>query len=218
MTFSSLLIFLMIAEVGALLIGEWRRVRPVIWISKITASTIFLVYAVSLGAFTDAYGRWVFLALVLSWVGDVFLLRSDSKAFFQYGLASFLCAHIAYGAAFFPLGDAFAGALALGIVSVVGFFVARWLMPSVKAQDPKMAAPVWAYMVVISVMLSLAAAAAFGKGGVWMLAGAVVFYLSDISVARDRFVRPGLANKLWGLPFYYAAQMILASTIARGAL
>jgi hypothetical protein len=41
-------------------------------------------------------------------------------------------------------------------------------------------------------------------------AGALLFYLSDLAVARDRFVRPGLANRLVGLPLYYAGQVLLA--------
>jgi len=42
-------------------------------------------------------------------------------------------------------------------------------------------------------------------------AGAVLFWLSDLAVARDRFVRPGFVNPLVGLPLYYAAQLLLAS-------
>ena len=36
------------------------------------------------------------------------------------------------------------------------------------------------------------------------------FYLSDLAVARDRFVSPGFANALWGLPLYYVAQLLFA--------
>lgn len=43
-----------------------------------------------------------------------------------------------------------------------------------------------------------------------LLAGAFLFFLSDLSVARERFVAPGFANKLWGLPFYYGGQLLLA--------
>ena len=34
--------------------------------------------------------------------------------------------------------------------------------------------------------------------------------------ARERFVRPSLGNLLWGLPLYYGAQLLIASTTAGG--
>jgi len=43
--------------------------------------------------------------------------------------------------------------------------------------------------------------------------GAVLFFLSDLLVARDRFVAPGFGNRLLGLPLYYAAQLLLASAV-----
>jgi uncharacterized membrane protein YhhN len=73
--------------------------------------------------------------------------------------------------------------------------------------------PVVAYVVVISLMLVMAtgAAAATGRGAIAL--GATCFYLSDLHVARHRFVSASFWNKSWGLPLYYAAQLILASTV-----
>jgi hypothetical protein len=50
-------------------------------------------------------------------------------------------------------------------------------------------------------------------GNAWITVGAVMFYLSDLAVARDRFVAPGFTNRVWGLPLYYGAQLILALTV-----
>jgi hypothetical protein len=44
--------------------------------------------------------------------------------------------------------------------------------------------------------------------------GAVAFTASDISVARDRFMQHGFANRAWGLPLYYLAQVMLALSAA----
>lgn len=52
-----------------------------------------------------------------------------------------------------------------------------------------------------------------GSSNLVIYAGAALFYLSDLAVARHRFVAPGPENKLIGLPLYYAAQLILASTV-----
>ena len=62
--------------------------------------------------------------------------------------------------------------------------------------------------------MALAAGAARGGGPPLVLPAAVAFLLSDLSVARDRFVRPGLCNHLWGLPLYYAAQLAFAASAA----
>jgi uncharacterized membrane protein YhhN len=44
--------------------------------------------------------------------------------------------------------------------------------------------------------------------------GACAFFASDLAVARERFVVHSVANKLWGLPAYYAGQLLLAWSIA----
>ena len=36
--------------------------------------------------------------------------------------------------------------------------------------------------------------------------GRLLFVISDVSVARDRFVKQDIVNKAWGLPLYYIAQ------------
>ncbi len=40
-----------------------------------------------------------------------------------------------------------------------------------------------------------------------------MFTVSDIAVVRDRFVTTGFVNRLWGLPLYYAAQLLIAWSI-----
>jgi len=37
-----------------------------------------------------------------------------------------------------------------------------------------------------------------------------LFYVSDLSVARDRFVARAFVNRARGLPAYYAAQVLMA--------
>jgi uncharacterized membrane protein YhhN len=50
--------------------------------------------------------------------------------------------------------------------------------------------------------------------GAWfILVGAVMFYVSDIFVAHQRFVMQSFTNRLIGLPLYYAAQFLLAFSV-----
>ena len=46
-----------------------------------------------------------------------------------------------------------------------------------------------------------------------VLVAAVIFYLSDIAVARERFVTSSVTNRLLGLPAYYGAQLLFGVTI-----
>lgn len=90
---------------------------------------------------------------------------------------------------------------------MTAWFVWRWLRPNL---DEAMVGPVAAYVVVISVMVIAAlATAGFDLDG-RIVAGAGLFYMSDLFVARQRFVAPGFVNRLVGLPLYYAGQILLA--------
>jgi len=41
----------------------------------------------------------------------------------------------------------------------------------------------------------------------------MLFFASDLCVARQRFVSPGFENKLVGLPLYFIAQLMFAGAI-----
>ena len=141
-------------------------------------------------------------------VGDLLLL---SHALFLAGLFAFLGGHLAYVAAFALRGLDLTGALLAAPLLIAALFVvARWLLPHVKGA---MRGPVLVYMAVITVMV-IAAASTVQHRPAWTLAiGATAFYLSDLAVARERFVEPGFVNRAWGLPVYYAAQFLLAWSI-----
>lgn len=179
-------------------------------VTKLTASTAFVAAAVAAGALDSRYGTWILIALVLSWLGDACLL-SKAKAWFLGGLVAFLLGHVAFGVAFVVRGfDPVSLAMAMGGMVVPAIVVGRWLIPRVEG---KMRGPVMAYMLVITAMVALAVSTVTLWGNGWILVAAVSFYLSDLAVARDRFVAPGFNNRLWGLPLYYGAQVLFAWTI-----
>ena len=199
----------LVALVG-LLLAEWKQVRLGVWVCKPLASVGFCVVAWASGALATLSGTVVLVALVLSLVGDV-LLIPHSKASFLVGLFAFLGGHVAFAAAFYLHGvsvgwTVVAAAILLGLLLVIG----RWLLPQV---DRKMRGPVVAYMLVLSTMVALAAGTVGAGARPLVLVGAVAFYVSDLSVAIDRFVRRAFANRLWGLPLYYGAQLLFALSV-----
>jgi uncharacterized membrane protein YhhN len=168
---------------------------------KVAASCGF----VALGALSahDRFGWLILAGLCLSAVGDALLLSAAERPFLA-GVGAFLLAHLAYAGAFAP-GSRISPVAAV-VVAAAGAGVVAWLW----GRLGPMRGPVVVYTAVISAMLVLGV----GSGNPLVPWGALLFYLSDLTVARDRFVRPGLVNRVIGLPMYYAAQALLALSAA----
>jgi len=188
--------------------------RPVISaIGKAAASTAFIALAAANGAGETAYGRFILAALVLSWLGDMLLLSRQSS-FLLGGIAAFLLAHAAFAAAFTrePVNmNWFTGALVC--TTIAGLLLIRWLWPRLESFY-RVAVPV--YVAAIMVMTSLAFGVSAASMPAAVAVGAVIFAVSDVSVARDRFIESSLTNKLWGIPLYYIAQILLAASVSAG--
>lgn len=185
-------------------------------VAKVIASSSFVAVALACGALQSTYGRILLTGLCLCWFGDMFLI-SHSERIFLYGLVAFLLGHVAYIAAFIHHGlDRRWLLLTAMPIAGAAILVISWLAPDV---PQALFYPVVAYTVVISVMV-LCALGARGAGAPLIVAlGALLFYFSDLSVAMLRFVDNDARSFLWGLPFYYAAQLLLAHSVAlvRGA-
>ncbi|GIW72118.1 MAG: hypothetical protein KatS3mg102_1660 [Planctomycetota bacterium] len=196
------------AALGAETLG-WRLVRAG---AKLLASSGVLGAALAAGAPASSYGRLVLVALVLCWLGDAALLGRSRRSF-ALGLAAFSFAHLVYAAAFavrgLAPGWAAAGAAAAGAAALP---LARWLLPHL---PPPLRAAVLAYLGAISLMGALALGSHGAVPELRLPVAAALFWISDLAVARERFVAPGIANRLWGLPLYYAAQLLFAASTAK---
>jgi len=177
-----------------------------------TASSAFVVLALMLGAGRSRYGRLILTGLVLSWFGDLFLAAATERLFL-FGLISFLLAHIAYTSAFISFGISRNWTLgALVPIALLSIGSAIWLEPFVPAE---MAVPVKVYTVVISLMAIAAVGTRGRRAPLLIPVGAVLFYFSDLSVAAGQFVQTDFPNYLWGLPFYFCAQVLLALSVGK---
>jgi len=232
MTLAYVLAALTVPLVGLLLLGEKRDAPWRGW-AKGAASIGFIATAIAAGAADTTYGAWVLAALCLGWVGDIALVSSQRK-WFLLGLGSFLLSHLTYIGAFATVRPhALVAVLVAAGLLLPAALVGRWLWPHLGAD---MRGPVVAYIAVITAMVAAAAGAVAGAVAsrsflvgaaifidpnagapfpdwLWpatVMTAAVAFYLSDVSVARDRFVAPGFGNRIWGLPLYYAAQLLFA--------
>ncbi|OGQ16041.1 MAG: hypothetical protein A2138_03735 [Deltaproteobacteria bacterium RBG_16_71_12] len=195
------------ALVVALVVAELLE-RPLLrGLFKTAASLTFVGAGALFLPLQAATGRLLFAGLVLSLIGDVALIAKGRKALFLLGLASFLIAHLCYAAAFAAFGqEAGVAVAAASAALVLGLGIGRWLAPHVRGS---MRAPVALYVAAISTMVALAAGAYGAAARPTLLVGAVLFYLSDLCVARERFVARSRWNGVIGLPLYYAAQLNL---------
>ena len=201
--------FALAACVAALLVAEYRGSRLGVWLAKPAAAACFVAAALAFGALDSLYGRVLLAGLVLSLCGDVLLIPHAMPRAFQAGVAAFGLGHVAFLAAFALRFESAALAALCAVAAALALWrVFPWLRPHLPAD---MVVPVYAYMGVISAMLVAAAGAA--PSSVLIFVGAAMFYVSDLAVARARFVASGFANSAWGLPLYFAAQLVLASTV-----
>lgn len=211
-----------IAPLAALLLAAllWaeRGRRPALVLPVKTAlSALFVALALLQPHPLPAYYLPVLSGLVLGLAGDV-CLALPSPAAFRAGLLAFLLGHLAYVWAFTHLvRPAHWINPGFMLLVAVGIWVFWWLRPHLG----KLKGPVVAYIVVITLMLC-------GAWAVWLrsalkpglataiLVGALAFYLSDLCVARDRFVKKEFRNRLLGLPLYYLGQFLLAWSVGLG--
>ncbi|MBN2439607.1 MAG: lysoplasmalogenase [Deltaproteobacteria bacterium] len=200
---------------AGLLFFEKRNSTRGLLLTKPFLSALFVVTALAGPHADPGYFRWILVGLLLCLAGDVFLIFFFSRISFLAGLVSFLAGHIFYAIAFFSLaGPGTANGIAIVFIVTISGGVFAWLRPHLG----KMLVPVIAYIAIITVMVIGAVSLmengnrAF-SGRVLALAGAILFYLSDIFVARQRFATRNWFNRAVGLPLYFAAQFLIAFSI-----
>lgn len=199
--------------VALLLLAEHRGANPLRWIAKPAASLAFVLAALAGGAGESAYGLWVLAALILCMAGDILLIPAGEKTFLG-GMGAFAAGHAAYIGAFLwgspqPTPLFLAGAAAMAVFAIISL---RWLWPHLGA----FRGPVAGYTAIIAVMVAtsfLAAPPTRPTPNLLVIAGAIGFAVSDLAVAREKFVASTFLNRAWGLPLYYGAQLMLAASV-----
>lgn len=170
-------------------------------------------------------GHWnrfhsmIIIALIFSWIGDITLqLTQFQESFFLVGLGSFLITQLIYMVAFFITPGKntlfFRKIYLLIPVALYGWGI-LWLL-SAGLGDMKL--PVTVYTVVILSML-LAAVNREKKVNrqsfLLVLAGAILFVLSDSMIAINKFSQPFELARIAILSSYFTAQYLIALGCAR---
>jgi uncharacterized membrane protein YhhN len=199
--------------VALLIRAELRFDKRQIYVLKPLAT--LLVIALALTApdlpIQTGYRSWVLLGLALCLGGDIALMFQDRRRPFLVGLVLFLLGHVAYSVAFSLHAEITGWTLwALLLLLVAGLAFYRLIAAGLG----QMRLPVILYFLVISLMVVTAASVAgnpaIAREAAWLvLAGAGLFYISDVMLAANRFWRPWKYNRL-SLAFYYGGQALIA--------
>ena len=173
---------------------------------------IFLFISLT-ASFTSPLKKWIILALLFSWTGDVLLMfESTNSNFFIFGLVAFLIAHIFY-ILFYESIIRKEGLRKnyWWFIPVIIYYIALIYILSPNLGD--MTWPVRIYGIVICYMLIQALQAGRIKdlgAATSMIGGAVLFISSDSILAINKFYEPfnyaGIAIMLT----YGIAQLLIA--------
>lgn len=204
----------LIITVTLLIRAELLKNQKQIYLFK-PVSTL-LVMAVALLSFLTpsyhlTYTLGVTAGLLLSFGGDLSLMFQQKRKFFMLGLVLFLLAHVVYTVIFTRYGVFSVWDIPMTVLLLsagAGFY---HLM---QTNLGSMRAPVIAYILIISVMVSRAASAPFSPQfkqtqALLILFGALLFYLSDVILAANKFWKPWKYNRI-SLVFYYSGQVLIA--------
>jgi len=187
-----LLIFLIV--LGAHIAGIQLNNETLQFVSKPLLVPVLMGYFLfETRGLASSFKKWIILALFFSWAGDLLLMFvSKDEIFFLLGLGSFLLAHIFYIIFFHQvrIRETVKGNPWLLVIVVIYYgALISWLSPYLG--DMKI--PVRIYGIVISFMFMLAMHMLFIKNkraGKWMMAGALLFVISDSVLAINKFYNP----------------------------
>ncbi len=192
---------------------NWRKVE---YFAKPGVMVFLLAWLVLTG---DLRGSllWFGLGILLSLAGDIFLMLSNERRWFLFGLGAFLLAHVAYILGFNtppPAFNSMTFVVALMVLVSALPLIRRILLGMAKKGLRQLVEPVRVYATVISLMLFSALMTLFrtewaSTPAYLVSLGAVLFISSDMLLAWNKFVRPVRGGQLALIITYHLGQMAL---------
>ena len=203
--------------VFALVLSELKGNRKGVYLTKPIATLIVIVTALlslMIPETTRQYTILIVVGLIFCYGGDIALMFMESKKAFLVGLVLFLLGHVVYAATFLKYGGMPGETLWISLILLIsGVMLYFYLYTGLG----KMKIPVALYVLIISVMVTFAAATIFSdsvpKETAWLITlGSFSFWISDVILAINRFKIPMKYNRLSLIPYYLAQFLIAVST------
>ena len=192
--------------------AEHRGTRWMVYVFKPLATLLILLLATTAqDPISARYQALVCAGLLFSLAGDVFLMMPRDR--FVSGLASFLVAHAFYIAAF----ASWPPTVSAPIVLMALLLVAGLLLRTLWKKLGTLRIPVVVYAVALVVMAWQAierSEALDTLSAALALEGALLFVISDATLAEERFAGRSRYGSVIVLVTYFAAQWLIAMSVA----
>ncbi|CAM3843494.1 lysoplasmalogenase [Litorimonas haliclonae] len=202
------------AFIIALLFAELREKRSAQILLKPLAALGFLFLALNFGALDSSYGRLILGGLIACAFGDVFLLSRNRTSLFRLGMLAFAVGHVFYIFAANEILRPDTSYLFISLTTFLGLGTGVVTFWKLKPKLPRdMVWPVGLYTLIISAMLIRSMQTDMTGLHLLILPAALLFAISDIFVARDRFVTPSPKNAWVITPLYFGAQALFALSV-----
>lgn len=190
--------------------SDYKKQKLLVYLFKPLTMVFIIVLPLMGKAASTNYKCLILSGLGCSLLGDIFLMLPKRR--FIQGLISFLIAHLFYSAAFL---SAIRLRFSIWLIFPLLFYALIFFM-ALSRHLEKMKFPVVAYMLVIIAMAWLAAQRYLQiKEMKPLLAfiGAILFVISDSSLAVNQFVRKHQFGQALTLSTYFAAQWLVACSV-----
>ena len=215
------MIYLIVALLFAALesLALWKKWKRLEFIAKPAVMIVLFVWLFTAVGLNGAL-FWFGLGILLSLAGDIFLMLSLDRLFMA-GLVAFLLAHLSYVIGFnIPLPEFSTWGLILAVMIGLGGtrLINRILSSVIASGQSRLRIPIIIYSVVISLMLlsAMIKMTDLTWGALSSLLvglGALLFYLSDIILAWNKFVRPIQHGRIYNIGAYHLGQIAIVAGV-----
>lgn len=197
--------------VSGLVVSEYYNFKIGEYIFKPVAALSFVFISFKLGALESGYGRLILFSLALCAVGDILLLNRKLKTSFFCGMLVFAIAHLLFSLSFIKSSTFDFASLVtfLPLIMILGCINFMYLLPRV----PHKFKP-FILLYGLAIFMMITSAYTFMYEQKLILIAAIFFVLSDIFVAKDRFIKRSTKNALLITPLYFAAQGLFAFSVS----
>lgn len=168
------------------------------------------------------YRLYICLALLFSWIGDIFLVGPGSLNFIC-GIGAFLLAQVFYVTFFFKVRPLYKNNIVFAVVAaliILAYLITLNILMWQKVNEQQLTIPVFAYSIVLGLMLfasintSNAAKLQNNIAG-GFIAGAITFVLSDSMIALNSFYLTKPLPGFYIMLTYCIAQFLIVSNAVR---
>lgn len=200
---SVILILILFSVVGLLFARELHMERQSKLLAMIASTGFIMIALIGLYLNRSIYGILILIGLFFCWLGDFW-----GSNRYIFSVIAFLTAHIWFTAGFWVHGVRIKNSLLLlAIFAPLSGIIYKWLYPYLPEEHIIL---VLIYIIIITLMVISSGGAFHGSGRIFILVGAILFYISDIFVARWKYVSPSHINAFFCYPLYYISCISLA--------